>query len=85
MTGRTLQRDPGRDRDHARRQAGPGDPAGDHGNGLPGRHPDRLEHAQVMHLFPGVQDDGVEYAEPGHQRQQQRQGTDQAEHQRDDH
>jgi hypothetical protein len=36
---------------------------------------------QVVHAFPGVQHDGVQHAESGHDRQQHRQRADQAEHQ----
>jgi hypothetical protein len=41
-----------------------------HAGHLAGRHPDRLEHAQVATALAGAEHDGVEHAERGDERQQ---------------
>ncbi len=52
-------------------EPGPGDPADDHDDGLPRCHADRPEDAEVVDSFSGVQQDGVEDAQPGYHGKQQ--------------
>jgi EmrB/QacA subfamily drug resistance transporter len=79
---RVLQGYPYRDGDQAGEQPYSGDPAHHHRDGLPRSHADRLEHPEVMHLFPGLQHDRVEHAKGGDNSEQQDQQRDEAENER---
>ena len=68
---------PGRHRDEPGSEPGPGDPADDHDDGLPRRHADRPEDAEVVDSLPGVQQHGVEDAQSGYHGKQQGQQRDQ--------
>ena len=75
-----VQVHPGRDRDDPGGQAGRGDRAHDHREGLPRGHADRLEHTDVVRPLPDLQRDGVQHAKPGDHRDQDGQHRDQDEH-----
>ena len=60
-----VQGHPGGHRHDPGEQAGDGDRADDHHQGLQRDHPDRLEHADSVCPLPDLECHGVQHAEPG--------------------
>jgi len=59
-----VQRDARRNADDVGGQPDSRDPARDHADGLPWRHPDPLGYAEIVYPIPGVQSHDFEHPEP---------------------